>query len=402
MPVTLKILWADDQIEISQTFHKRIIPNHSVKFVNNGEDAIRRLQSEYFDLVLLDLAMLPNKWGGLWVLEELSKLNLRVPVIMISGEGTQAETIKALRLGAKDYVLKESLENELTERIDVVITESIEERNGNLLTNFPSPISLLYSRYVTSDRSNDKLNRLIEFLEGLLRFTVIIGLSELAQFQQNLKVKETFANYLFSPSLGTWNSVRREITTQILRGYFTKINSTIDNSFISRIIETRNDMHHGGMPSESSAKKILDEYSQPLNRLLAELEQRAKLEILLTQSLRHDGKGFDVESIILKGHNITFPHQTIRSEKPVKTNHVYIVDLINSETRWIDLYPWIITELGAEPNAWRVSVFDAIRKDGKQALPDSKERLRYIDIWKNERFTSNLTSNDLFVLSTGS
>ena len=399
MIADLRILWADDQLEASRTFRKRVMPGHSVKFESSGEDALRRLEKEYFDIVLLDLAMPPGKWGGLWFLEELAKLDLRVPVIVISGEGTQTETIKALRLGAKDYVLKENLEKELPERIDVVVAEMTKERDANLLNEFPTPIALLYSRYMTSDRPTDKLGRLIEFVEVLLRFTVILGLSEIAHFQQSATVvKEAFSHYLFSPSLGTWNGARRDLAKQVSPGYFTKVNATIDNSFISRVIETRNDIHHGAMPSEISAQKLLNEHLQAVHRFLAEFEQRARLEVLAPQVLRFDGKGYDVESVALRGNNIVLPHQIVRCDNPVKSHHIYAVDLSLLQPRWVDLHPWIVMEPGAEPNSWHINLFDSVvRKEGKQTAFSGQESLRYIDVRTGHRdIVPGLTSNSLF------
>ena len=69
--------------------------------------------------------MPPGKWGGLWLLEEIKKFHYRVPVIVISGEGTQTETIKALRLGASDYVTKDKVEEELLDRIHTLIENTI-------------------------------------------------------------------------------------------------------------------------------------------------------------------------------------------------------------------------------------------------------------------------------------
>ena len=65
--------------------------------------------------------MPPGQWGGLWLLEQLKSRDIRTPVIIVSGEGTQAETIQALRLGAEDYVTKEQLSDELAERILIAL-----------------------------------------------------------------------------------------------------------------------------------------------------------------------------------------------------------------------------------------------------------------------------------------
>jgi len=116
-----RLLWADDQIDVARTLSIEL-RSHSVDFVGSGEEAIEALTARFFDLVLVDLSMPPGEWGGLWLLEEMKKRDIFAPAVVISGEGTQSETIKALRLGAIDYVTKENAERELQDRIQNAIT----------------------------------------------------------------------------------------------------------------------------------------------------------------------------------------------------------------------------------------------------------------------------------------
>ena len=59
-------------------------------------------------------------------MEQLNEIEAKLPVIIISGEGTQEETIKAIRLGANDYVTKENIEDELFERVNKLLERSTE------------------------------------------------------------------------------------------------------------------------------------------------------------------------------------------------------------------------------------------------------------------------------------
>src|SRR5687768_1399846 len=118
-----RLLWADDQLDVARTL-SRVVEDNSIEFVQSGEDALEALRARFFDLVLLDLSMPPGEWGGLWLLEEMTRQALFAPVVVISGEGTQTETIKALRLGAVDYVTKEKAEEELKDRIQHAIVRS--------------------------------------------------------------------------------------------------------------------------------------------------------------------------------------------------------------------------------------------------------------------------------------
>jgi CheY-like chemotaxis protein len=112
-----RLLWADDQVDVARTLSKDI-GSHEVDFVRSGEEAMEALALRFYDFVLIDLRMPPGEWGGLWLLQEMRNRGLFAPAIVISGEGTQSETIRALRLGAIDYVTKEKAGLELGERID--------------------------------------------------------------------------------------------------------------------------------------------------------------------------------------------------------------------------------------------------------------------------------------------
>lgn len=120
----VRILWADDQSEVQSTLATLLSGvSREIVHVRDGASAIEKLAGSAFDILLLDLKMPPNEWGGLWLLREMRRLNLHVPTVVLSGEGTQTETIKALREGACDYVTKDRAETELLQRLTEVLAE---------------------------------------------------------------------------------------------------------------------------------------------------------------------------------------------------------------------------------------------------------------------------------------
>jgi DNA-binding response OmpR family regulator len=82
--------------------------------VSKGEDAVRALQQRSFDGVLLDLG-LPDCEGG-ELLPRLREMS-NIPIIVVSGRGTERDKIEALDLGADDFVAKPFLPGELLARI---------------------------------------------------------------------------------------------------------------------------------------------------------------------------------------------------------------------------------------------------------------------------------------------
>lgn len=116
------LLWVEDQIQFVDSLTP-VLENccKRIQHVSNLADACTAFESTSFDLVLLDLQLEPGKWQGLDFLRLLGSRAATVPIIVLSGAGTLAECIEAIRLGAKDYVQKENARTDL----ELVITKVI-------------------------------------------------------------------------------------------------------------------------------------------------------------------------------------------------------------------------------------------------------------------------------------
>jgi two-component system nitrogen regulation response regulator NtrX len=77
---------------------------YAVHAVETGEAALAALAARRFDLVLLDV-WLPGR-DGLEVLGRIRETDAELPVVVISGHGTIETAVKAVRLGAQDFVEK--------------------------------------------------------------------------------------------------------------------------------------------------------------------------------------------------------------------------------------------------------------------------------------------------------
>src|SRR5687768_10259395 len=75
-----------------------------VDTLDSGEDCLAALEARRYDLVLLDV-WLP-KMDGLETLERLRGIDPEVPVVVISGHGNIETAVKAVRMGARDFVEK--------------------------------------------------------------------------------------------------------------------------------------------------------------------------------------------------------------------------------------------------------------------------------------------------------
>jgi two-component system nitrogen regulation response regulator NtrX len=101
----LRILVVDDDSAIRRTLRGVLEDEgHRVFEAPNGARALEALEREPVDVVLLDVNM--PELGGLEALEMIREQSPGTGVIMISGEGTVATAVRALKRGAFDFIEK--------------------------------------------------------------------------------------------------------------------------------------------------------------------------------------------------------------------------------------------------------------------------------------------------------
>jgi len=85
------------------------------EFVNNGEGAVKKIVSGQFNFVILDL-MLP-RLSGIQVLQEIRNQNIKTPVLVLSAKQNVEDRVRALEVGADDFLIKPFAFSELSARI---------------------------------------------------------------------------------------------------------------------------------------------------------------------------------------------------------------------------------------------------------------------------------------------
>ena len=91
---------------------------HEVREAEDGTSALRLLDSEEFDLVVLDM-MLPGV-NGLDILRRVRAAG-DMPVIMLTARAEESDRVAGLELGADDYVVKPFSPRELAARVNGVL-----------------------------------------------------------------------------------------------------------------------------------------------------------------------------------------------------------------------------------------------------------------------------------------
>src|SRR5438552_11453160 len=77
---------------------------YHVETAGSGEEALRRIETGSFHVVITDLSM--NGVGGMQVLEHARRVDPDLAVVMITAYGSEKIAVQAMKLGAVDYVPK--------------------------------------------------------------------------------------------------------------------------------------------------------------------------------------------------------------------------------------------------------------------------------------------------------
>lgn len=128
-----KILITDDDIDLRELLTEAVRNwGYSVSVAKEGDEALKKLRMERYDMVITDL-MMPGM-DGLSLLQKIKELDKDILVIIITGYATIETAVKAIEAGAYDYIAKPFRLDELM----IVIKNACERlrlavQNRNLL-----------------------------------------------------------------------------------------------------------------------------------------------------------------------------------------------------------------------------------------------------------------------------
>jgi DNA-binding NtrC family response regulator len=100
-----KILIIDDERSIRRALKEILeFEQFEVHEAENGKEGMDKINSASYDIIFCDIKM--PQMDGMEVLEEIHKLKIEVPVIMISGHGNIDTAVEAIKKGAFDFIEK--------------------------------------------------------------------------------------------------------------------------------------------------------------------------------------------------------------------------------------------------------------------------------------------------------
>jgi len=119
--MTLNILIVDDSVAMRMLLQRALrqtnLPLERVFEAGDGCAALEILHKETVSIILTDINM--PRMDGLQLLAELKANDQwkQVPVVMISTEGSQAKVMEALRLGARGFIRKPFIPDDIGDKL---------------------------------------------------------------------------------------------------------------------------------------------------------------------------------------------------------------------------------------------------------------------------------------------
>ena len=105
METKKKILIVEDEVPMAKALETKLTKEgFEAKSVPNGKEAIKELEANEYDAMLLDLIM--PEMDGFSVLKQVKEKGLKVSVIVTSNLSQDEDIKKATELGAKDFIVK--------------------------------------------------------------------------------------------------------------------------------------------------------------------------------------------------------------------------------------------------------------------------------------------------------
>jgi DNA-binding response OmpR family regulator len=167
-------------------------------YAADGEEALSVMSQRCPNLVVTDLIM-PNMDGLELVAAVVSKYPL-VPVILMTGKGSEEVAVQALKAGAASYVPKSTLQNLLVETVENVLSMAHEEQTQAKLSE------CMTGCYFILENDAKLISAMIKYVRGFVRRTGLCD--ETNSIRTCVALEEALNNAMFHGNLEIDSAVR--------------------------------------------------------------------------------------------------------------------------------------------------------------------------------------------------
>lgn len=115
-----RVLYIDDDVPLAHLVKRSLgRSNHDVIHAHDADQAVEKLRSEQFDVVVLDHYL--ANMTGLDILQRFREFGITTPVVYVTGSSEARIAVEALKNGASDYVIKNASDDFLSLLTDAVV-----------------------------------------------------------------------------------------------------------------------------------------------------------------------------------------------------------------------------------------------------------------------------------------
>ena len=166
----MKLLLIEDDEKISSFIIKGMSEaGFLVEHINNGDQGLSMALTIKYDAAIIDI-MLPGH-SGLWVIDQLRRQNITLPVIILSAKRTVDDRVKGFQLGGDDYLTKPFAFSELLARVQALIRRANNTTEASYITVHDLSIDFLSRKVTRGITKIDLQPREFSLLEYLMRHT---------------------------------------------------------------------------------------------------------------------------------------------------------------------------------------------------------------------------------------
>ncbi|HSB71520.1 MAG TPA: response regulator [Candidatus Methylomirabilis sp.] len=161
------ILIVDDDPAVCEALTSALAPQYRVLAARNGAEALEIAGQHALDLVLLDY-LLPDG-SGLALLHDIQRISPAVPIILMTGFGSEDVAVESFRSGVRDYLKKPFSIPDLVARVERILEAA---RTGGPVPSSAIPAAAPVSPGAELPSPNKNLQRAIAYVEARLHMHV--------------------------------------------------------------------------------------------------------------------------------------------------------------------------------------------------------------------------------------
>ena len=364
-----RILVADDQPDVARTFCNPLGgAGAQIKHVPDGLTAWQTIQEYPFDLLLVDMKMPPDKWGGLWLLEQLAQARTHIPILVLSGEGGRAQVIKAMNLGAAGWIDKELAGQDLQPACTQLLDRADAAALQNAADQLSTPLANRFARYLRATSLDSQVRAGHLAVEAILRFAACIGLAA----SPPRAIPGLALSKLYRPSMGTWRDIafaldrQRDAHPAAKRLVRALAPDTPARTAVSALVTLRNDIVHDRATAKPTDR---DAVGAVLRRFAHRMTTVLDLGLGIATSMRFDGTAYALDTLLLRGTGAPQPASHYVDRAVIDGT----VLLLNDADPPVSLAPMFASTTSPDGVVFCVQ-FDGIADD---AGPDTDPAVRY-------------------------